>query len=144
MQDYDLVWDNHPGSQMGPTDALSRHDEVDTSLDNTTVTMLSTVSNVLICALDVQLAERIADFTVTDPLVRDAVDAMSKQTSLFPRMSCDDWTFMRVPCTLRDASTSWNQLTRIWYAPCTAPQWGVMVDISTPLTWFNATIGGPD
>jgi len=94
MQDYDLMWDNRPGSQMDPADALSHHNEVDTSLDNTTITMLPSVSDVLICALDVRLAERIADFTVTDLLVKDVIDAMSQQTSLFPRASCNDWTFM--------------------------------------------------
>jgi len=94
MQDYDLVWDNHPGSQMGPADALLHCDEVDTSLDNTTVTMLSTVSDVLICILDVRLAEQIANFTATDPLVQNAWDAMSKHTSLFPCASFDDWMFI--------------------------------------------------
>jgi len=94
MQDYDLVWDNHPGSQMGPADALSCRDEVDTSLDNTTITMLPTVSDVLIRALDVQLAEQIADFTTTDPLVKDATDAMAKHSSLFPCAACNHWTFL--------------------------------------------------
>jgi len=90
MQDYDLVWDNRPSSQMGPADALLRRNEVDTLLDNTTVAMLPTVSDVLLCALDVRLAERIANFTATDPLVKDAIDVMSKQTFLFPRGSHDD------------------------------------------------------
>jgi len=94
MQDYDLVWDNHPGSQMDPADALSRRDEVDTSLDNTTVTMLPSVSDVLICALDVCLADRIAKFTATDPLVKDATNAMAKHSSLFPHVARDDWTFL--------------------------------------------------
>jgi len=94
MQDYDLVWDNCPGSQMGPANALSRRDEVDTSLDNTAITMLPSVSDVLIHALDVRLAERIANFTVTGLLVQDACDAMSKHVSLFPRVSFDDWTFI--------------------------------------------------
>ena len=94
MQDYDLMWDNRPGSQMDPADALSHHNEVDTSLDNTTITMLHSVSDVLIHALDVRLAERIADFTVTDLLVKDALDAISQQTSLFPCASCDNWKFM--------------------------------------------------
>jgi len=94
MQDYDLVWDNRPGSQMGPADALSRRNEVDTSLDNTAVTMLPTVSDVLMCALDVRLAEHIANFTATDPLVKDATDAMAKHSSLFPRTARDDWTFL--------------------------------------------------
>ena len=94
MQDYDLVWDNRPGSHMDPADALLHHNEVDTSLDNAAVTMLPTVSNVLICALDVQLAEKIADFTVTDLLVKDATDAMAKHSSLFPHTVRDDWTFL--------------------------------------------------
>jgi len=94
MQDYDLLWDNCPGSQMGLADALSRRDEVDTSLDNTAVTMLPTVSDVLIHALDVKLAEQIADLTAADPLVQDAWTAMSQHTFLFPHASFDDWTFL--------------------------------------------------
>jgi len=94
MQDYHLIWDNCPGFQMGPAYALSRCDEVDTSLNNTAITMLCTVSDVLIRALDVWLAERIADFTVADPLVQDARDIMSKHSSLFPRASFNDWMFM--------------------------------------------------
>jgi len=94
MQDYDLVWDNRPGSQMGPADVLSCCDEVDILLDNTTITMLPTVSDVLIRALDVRLAKRIADFTATNPLVQDAWTAMSKHTSLFPHVSFDNWTFI--------------------------------------------------
>jgi len=94
MQDYDLVWDNRAGSQMGPADVLSRHDKVDTSLNKTAVTMLPTVSDVLICALNVRLAKRITDFTATDPLVKDATNAMAKHSSLFPRAARDDWTFL--------------------------------------------------
>jgi len=94
MQNYDLVWNNCPGSQMGPADALSRHDEVNTSLDNTAITMLPTVSDVLICALDVCLAEHITEFTATDPLIKDATDAMPKHSSLFPHMAHNDWTFL--------------------------------------------------
>ena len=94
MQDYNLVWNNRPGSQMGPADTLSQCDEVDTSLDNTTITMLPSVSDVLIRALDVRLAKCIANFTASDPLVQDAQTAMSKHSSLFPRVSFDDWTFL--------------------------------------------------
>jgi len=94
MQDYDLMWDNCSGSQMDPADALLCRDEVATLLNNTAVTMLPTISDVLICALDVRLAERIADFTVTDLLVKDATDAMAKHSSLFPCAACEDWTFL--------------------------------------------------
>jgi len=98
MQDYHLLWDNCPGSQMGPADALSHRDEVDTSLDNTAITMLPFVFDVLIRTLDVRLAERIADFTETNPLVQDARTAMSQHSSLFPCTSFDDWTFLE--CSL--------------------------------------------
>jgi len=94
LQDYDLVWDNRPGSQMGPADALSHRNEVDTLLDNTAVTLLPTVSDVLIRALDVRLAERIANFTVTDLLVKDATNTMAKHSSLFPHVACEDWMFL--------------------------------------------------
>jgi len=94
MQAYDLVWDNRPGSQMGPADALSCRDEVDTLLDNTAITMLPTVSDVLIHALDIRLADRIVKFTATDPLVKDATDTMAKHSSLFPRTAHDNWTFL--------------------------------------------------
>jgi len=94
LQDYDFIWDNYPSSQMDPANALLCCNEVNTLLNNTTIIMLPSVSDVLICALDVRLAKRIADFTVTDPLVEDAVDAMSKQTSLFPCTFHDDWVFL--------------------------------------------------
>jgi len=94
MQDYDLVWNNHPGSQMGPADVLSHRNKVNISLNNTAITMLSTVSDILICALDVRLAERIANFTATDPLVKNATDVMAKHFSLFPHVAHDDWTFL--------------------------------------------------
>ena len=94
MQDYNLMWDNRPGSQIGPVNVLSRRDKVDTSLDNTAITMLPTVSDVLIRALNVRLAKRIANFTATDPLVQDARDAMSKHTSLFSRAAREGWMFL--------------------------------------------------
>jgi len=94
LLDYDLVWDNCPSSQMGPADVLSCRDEVDTLLDNTAVIMLPTVSDVLICALDVELADKIAHFTVTNLLVKDATDTMSKHASLFPHAAHENWTFL--------------------------------------------------
>ena len=142
MQDYDLVWDNHPGSQMGPADVLSHRDEVDTSLDNTAVTMLPTVSDILIRTLDVYLAERIAEFTATGPLVKDATDAMAKHSSLFPCVACDDWTFLTVPFTTRAVSMLLNQLNRTWYTLSIAPRQEATVGISALFTWFNAITGG--
>jgi len=48
----------------------------------------------LIRALDVCLANRIAEFTATNPLVKDATDTMAKHSSLFPRAARNDWTFL--------------------------------------------------
>jgi len=79
---------------MGPADALSCHNEVNTSLDNTAITMLPSVSDVLIHTLDVGLAERIANFTATNPLVKNATDAMAQHSFLFPRVACEDWMFL--------------------------------------------------
>ena len=62
LQIYDLMWDNHPNFQMGPADAHSQYNEVDTLHGNITVTMLSSVSDVLVHALDVDLAEKIVHF----------------------------------------------------------------------------------
>ena len=76
---------------MGPADAFFWHNEVDTSLDNTAITMLPTISNVLIHTLDVKLAEKIVRFTVTNLLLKDATDTMSKHTFFFPCMACKDW-----------------------------------------------------
>ena len=56
--------------------------------------MLPTISDVLICALNVELADKIAHFTVIDLLVWNATDTMSKHTFLFPHMACEDWTFL--------------------------------------------------
>jgi len=138
MQDYDLIWDNHPSSQMGPADALSRHDEVDTSLDNTGITMLPTVSDVLIRALDVRLAERIADFTATDLLVQDARNAMSKHTFLFPHVLFDDWMFLEGSLYFRGhlyvpEPACQNLVRSLHCSPA---------DTSALFTWFNATTGG--
>jgi len=63
-------------------------------LVNIAVIMLPTVSDVLIHALDVKLADKIANFTATNLLVKDATDTMSKHTSLFPCIACEDWTFL--------------------------------------------------
>jgi len=48
----------------------------------------------LLCLSDVELADKIAYFTVINLLVKDATDAMSKHTSLFPHAACMDWTFL--------------------------------------------------
>ena len=40
------------------------------------------------------MADKIAHFTATDPLVKDTIDAMYKHTSLFPYMVHEDWTFL--------------------------------------------------
>ena len=65
---------------MGPANALSQCDMVNTSLNNTTITMLPTVSDVLICTLGVELADKIVHFTITNLLIKDATDTIFKHT----------------------------------------------------------------
>jgi len=79
---------------MGPADVLLHCNEVDTLLNNTTITLLPTISDVLIHALDVELADKIAHVTATNPLVKDATNAMSRHSFLFPCATCEDWTFL--------------------------------------------------
>ena len=66
---------------MGPTDALSRKDEVDTSLDNAKQTLLP---HLHINMLDAALASKIAESTPSDQFVIDALAAMEASTIPLP------------------------------------------------------------
>ena len=57
LQDFDIQWQVTPGTKMAPADALSRHDHVDTTLDNQET--LICPEPVVIQALDLALARKI-------------------------------------------------------------------------------------
>jgi hypothetical protein len=91
LQDFDLHFLHTPGTQMGPADALSHRDNVDTANDNVELTLLP--DNLFICAIDAALAEKISLSTPSDPLVLSALQALDEGASLFPHTQQTDWLY---------------------------------------------------
>jgi hypothetical protein len=91
LQDFDLHFNHTPGMQMGPTDALSRRDNIDTADDNVELTLLP--DDLFARAIDVALADKIALSTPSDPLVLSALQALDEGASLFPRAWREDWLY---------------------------------------------------
>jgi hypothetical protein len=91
LQDFNLHFTHTPGLQMGPTDALSRRDNVDTADDNMELTLLP--DDLFARAIDVALADKIALSTPSDPLVLSALQALDEGVSLFPRARREDWLY---------------------------------------------------
>jgi hypothetical protein len=91
LQDFDLHFAHTPGMQMGPADALSRHDNVDTADDNVELTLLP--DDLFARIIDVALADKIALSTPSDPLVLSALQALDEGAFLFPRARRDDWLY---------------------------------------------------
>ena len=76
---------------MGPADALYCKDEVDTSNDNQDVVLLS--PTLFIKAIDVALADKIALFSPSDPLVAATLHALDDRKSLLARASKYNWHY---------------------------------------------------
>ena len=74
---------------MAPADVLSRHDHVDTTLDNQETSICP--EPVIVQALDLALARKIQSSTESDPLVLRALENLKKGSPLFPCSSVDDW-----------------------------------------------------
>ena len=89
LQDFDIQWQVTPRTKMAPADALSRHDHVDTTLDNQE--MLICPEPVVIQALDLALTQKIQSSSESDPLVLRAPESLKLGSSLFPHSSKDDW-----------------------------------------------------
>ena len=63
---------------MGPADALSRKDEVETSNDNQEITLLKGKEKYFhIRAIDIALAKKISSLTAQDLIVTKALAAMN-------------------------------------------------------------------
>lgn len=71
LQDFDLVWKVTPGSLMGPADALSRRDLINTSLDNVDSAILP--DPVIISTVDLSLLRHIQESSSSNPLVLQAL-----------------------------------------------------------------------
>ena len=67
LQDFHIEWIVTPGSQMGPADALSRKDNIDTSSNNHVSSIVP--DPVVINTFDLALSQSIAQSTPSDPLV---------------------------------------------------------------------------
>ena len=91
LQDFDLHFVHIPGSDMGPTDALSHLTDPDISSDNTNITFLP--DDLFICAIDTALVDKITSSTPTDPLVLNTLQSLSVGLPLFPCSSFANWHF---------------------------------------------------
>ena len=91
LQDFNLVFLATPGSQMGPADALSHKDKVDTSNDNQDVVLLP--PTLFIKAIDITLANKITLSSPSDLLVSAALHALDDGKSLLARASKHNWHY---------------------------------------------------
>ena len=76
---------------MGPADALSCKDEIDTSNDNQDVILLP--PTLFIKAINITLADKIALSSSSDLLVSAALHALDDRKSLLARASKHDWHY---------------------------------------------------
>ena len=81
---------------MGPTDALSRKDEVETCDDNREITLLKGKDQYFhIQTIDTALAKKISSSTAQDPIITKVLAAMNCSDSepWIPRNMAADWEF---------------------------------------------------
>ena len=76
---------------MGPANALSHKDEVDTSDDNQDVILLP--PTLFIKAIDIAIADKIALSSSSDLLVSTALHALDNGKSLLARASKHNWHY---------------------------------------------------
>ena len=91
LQDFDIIWQVMPGTKMALANTLSRHDVVDTSLDNADSTIYP--EPVVINALDLALARHVQTSSHSNPLVLRAIKSLHEGSPLFPHSALADWTF---------------------------------------------------
>ena len=90
LQDFHIKWVITPGSQMGPADALSCKDDIDTSTDNHSSILPDPV---IVNTLDLTLFQAIAKSSSSDPLVLRVLSALQDGSPLFSHSSTANWTF---------------------------------------------------
>ena len=76
---------------MGPADALSQKDKVDTSNDNQDVVLLPPI--LFIQAIDAALADKITCSSLSNPLVSVALHTLDNGKSLLARAFKNDWHY---------------------------------------------------
>ena len=91
LQDFDIIWKVTPGTHMGPADALSQWDHLDTTADNAATPILP--DPMVINSLDLMLAHHIKSSSTSDPFVLKALATLDKGSPLFTHASLSDWSF---------------------------------------------------
>ena len=82
---------------MGPTDALSRKDEIDTCDDNREITLLKGQDQYFhVHAINTALAKKISSSSTKDPVITKALAAMNSNSGepWSPRTTAADWKFI--------------------------------------------------
>ena len=78
LQEYDIQWGVERGINMGPADALSQKDEIETSDDNQEITLLKGKDQYFhIQAIDATLAKKVSSSTTQDPIIAKALATMN-------------------------------------------------------------------
>ena len=96
LQEYDIKWGVEHRINVGPADALSRKDEVNTSDNNQEITLLKGKDQyVHIQTINAALAKKINQSSATDPIVAKALAAMNNETGepWILRTSKANWEF---------------------------------------------------
>ena len=91
LQDFNIIWKVTLGTQMGPADALSRKDHLDTTADNTNTPILP--DPMVINALNLTLSCHIQSSSTSDPFVLTALAALNEGSLLFTQATLSDWSF---------------------------------------------------
>ena len=91
LQDFDIVWKVTLGTQMGPTDALSRKDHLDTTANNANTPILP--DPMVINALDLTLSRHIQSSSASDLFVLKPLAALDEGSPLFTWATLLDWSF---------------------------------------------------
>ena len=97
LQEYDIRWGVERGINMGPADALSRKDEIETSDDNWEITLLGGKDQYFhVCTIDAALAKKISSSSKEDPIVTKALAAMNNDSSKpwIPQTTAANWKFV--------------------------------------------------
>ena len=78
LQEYDIQWGVEWGINMGPANALSRKDEIETSDDNCEITLLKGTDQYFhIRAIDATLAKKMSSLTTRDSIITKALATMN-------------------------------------------------------------------
>ena len=82
---------------MGPTDALSKKDKIETSDNNWEITLLKSKDQYFhVCAINTALAKKISSSSNEDLIVTKALAAMNNDCGepWIPRTTAADWKFI--------------------------------------------------